>query len=126
VVSFNKLKRVLKYSHRSAAEWFCGQRGRDTGRSGKVVTCHFSLQDENGGMLVLTELQGFTSEKTTVCIVLPRGKVSGHFVVFTRYHPTLFGTLEGRQEVTVITIVAQLCSYLQPILLTDVRTASVT
>lgn len=89
MVSVNKLKRMLKCSLQSAAERFCGQRGRDTGRSGKVVSCHFSLQDENGVMLVLTELQGFTSEKTRVCIVLPRGKVSGQFIVFTRYHPYL-------------------------------------
>jgi len=69
VVSVNKLKRMLKYRHQSAAERFCGQRGRDTGRSGKVVTCHFSLQDENGVMLVLSELRRFTNEKTTVCTV---------------------------------------------------------
>jgi len=65
VVSVNKLKRMQKCRHQSAAERFCGQRGRDTGRSGKVVTCHFSLQVENGVMLVLTELQRFTSEKIT-------------------------------------------------------------
>ena len=86
MVSVNKLKRILKYSHRSASERFCGQRGRDTGRSGKVLTCCFSLQDENEVMLVLIKLQSFTSEKTTVCIVLPRGKVSDHSVS-TRYHP---------------------------------------
>ena len=86
MVSVNKLKRMLKYSHQSAAERFCGQRGRDTGRSGKVVTCHFSLQDEKSVMPVLTELQGFTSEKTTVCIVLPRGKSIHRFYPLSPVH----------------------------------------
>lgn len=33
VVCINKLRRTLKYSHKSATETFCGQQDRETGRS---------------------------------------------------------------------------------------------